>query len=92
MMNGGTGMTKTSSNVIDDHNELVAELDRQLNENINNSQLATVEALSVVMERFFSLYAEDVGHVAEAKFVDSAGEHFRFTLQLTVPPAPQQRH
>jgi hypothetical protein len=91
-MNGGTGMTKTRSNVIDDQNEWVAELDRQLNESINNSQLETVEALSVVMERIFSLYAEDVGHVAEAKFVDAAGEHFRFTLQLTVPPAPQQRH
>lgn len=85
-------MTKTSGNVIDDQNELVAELDRQLNESINNSQLETVEALSVVMERLFSLYAEDVGHVAEAKFTDSSGEHFRFTLQLTVPPAPQQRH
>ncbi|MGL5388212.1 MAG: hypothetical protein ACRDCA_20480 [Serratia sp. (in: enterobacteria)] len=85
-------MTKNSGNVIDDQNELVTELDRQLNDSINNSQLETVEALSVVMERFFSLYAEDVGHVAEAKFTDPSGEHFRFTLQLTVPPAPQQRH
>jgi hypothetical protein len=92
MNNGGTGMTKSSNNAIDDQNALVAELDRQLNESINNSQLEAVEALSVVMERFFSLYDEDVGHVAEAKFVDSSGDHFRFTLQLTVPSAPQQRH
>ncbi|HBE9179398.1 TPA: hypothetical protein KNH08_002279 [Serratia fonticola] len=85
-------MTKTSNNVINDQNELVAKLDRQLNENINNSQLETVEVLSVVMERFFSLYAENEGHIAEAKLTDSSGEHFRFTLELTVPSAPPQRH
>ncbi|CAI1588573.1 Uncharacterised protein [Serratia fonticola] len=49
-------MTKSSNNAIDDQNALVAELDRQLNESINNSQLEAVEALLVVMERFFSLY------------------------------------
>ncbi len=62
--------------------EFSDELVQQIKEMINNSQLGSVEILSVVMESIFSLFSETEGHLAEMKFIDSAGEDYRFILRL----------
>ncbi|WP_258180674.1 hypothetical protein [Yersinia pseudotuberculosis] len=45
-----------------------------------------------VMESIFSLFSETEGHLAEMKFIDSAGEDYRFILRLEVPPILERQH
>lgn len=85
-------MNMTKKDIIRDQDESVAQLDQQINESINHSQLESVEVLSVVMEKVFSLFSETEGHLAEMKFMDSAGENHRFTLRLETPLTPGQTH
>ncbi|AAM84713.1 hypothetical protein CQP30_06620 [Yersinia pestis] len=83
-------MMKNNKNINKD--EFSDKLSQQIKEMINNSQLDSVEILSVVMESIFSLFSETEGHLAEMKFIDSAGEDYRFILRLEVPPILERQH
>jgi hypothetical protein len=47
--------------------------------------MAPEEALLVMMESIFTLFAETEGHYAEMKFSDGNGVHHKFTLEIKVP-------
>ncbi|WP_431225882.1 hypothetical protein ACQ86O_27805 (plasmid) [Serratia sp. L9] len=67
--------------------ELVSQLDQKLRRVVNDSFLAPEEALLVLMELIFTLFAETEGHYAEMKFSDGNGVHHKFTLEIKVPAA-----
>lgn len=65
--------------------EAVSQLDQQLMRAVNDSVMAPEEALLVMMELIFTLFAETEGHYAEMKYADGNGVHQKFTLEIKVP-------
>lgn len=65
--------------------EAVSQLDQQLMRAVNDSVMAPEEALLVMMELIFTLFAETEGHYAEMKYADGNGVHHKFTLEIKVP-------
>lgn len=65
--------------------EFVSQLDQELRRIVNDSYLEPEEALLVMMELIFTLFAETEGHYAEMKFSDGKGVHHKFTLEIKVP-------
>lgn len=71
--------------------EFVSQLDKQLRSIVNDSVMAPEEALLVMMELIFTLFAETEGHYAEMKYADGNGVHHKFTLEIIVPAGSNKK-